>query len=180
MDLPSLSIPVLAGAVVRLRPFHDSDVDAVLEASADPLIPLVTTVPAVFDRGLAAAYLERQHARATSGEGYSWAIEGPDGSCAGQIGLWVHELDQGRASLGYWVRPSARRQGLATDALSTAVSWAWGLPDLHRLELHVEPANLGSIRAAERAGFVREGLLRSWKQIGTERRDLLLLALLRS
>ena len=36
----------------------------------------------------------------------------------------------------------------------------------------VEPWNEGSWRAAERAGFVREGLLRSWQRVGDERRDM--------
>ena len=49
-----------------------------------------------------------------------------------------------------------------------------------RMELHVEPWNEGSWRAAERIGYQREGLLRSWRFIGDERRDLYLYSLLRS
>ncbi|WP_229054245.1 GNAT family N-acetyltransferase [Aeromicrobium sp. Leaf350] len=173
-------MPVLQGTVVGLRPFRTSDVDAVLEASSDPYIPLVTSVPSQPDPALAAAFVQRQRDRARAGEGWSWAIEVADGRCVGQIGLWPRERAQGRASLGYWVRPSARRQGCASDALATAVAWAWTLRDLHRLELHVEPANLGSARAAERVGFEREGLLRSWLPVGDERRDVVVMALLRS
>jgi [ribosomal protein S5]-alanine N-acetyltransferase len=52
------------------------------------------------------------------------------------------------------------------------------LAGLHRIELYVEPWNEGSWRAAERAGYVREGLLRSWQQVGSERRDLYMYSLL--
>jgi ribosomal-protein-alanine N-acetyltransferase len=45
------------------------------------------------------------------------------------------------------------------------------LPDVHRLELYVEPWNEGSLRAAERAGYTREGLLRRWQEVGGQRRD---------
>ena len=38
--------------------------------------------------------------------------------------------------------------------------WAFGHLGLRRLELHVDPANVGSRRVAERAGFWAEGLLR--------------------
>lgn len=179
MDLPSLTVPVLLGAGIGLRPFDAADADAVLEASTDPVIPLVTTVPSVPDPELAAAFIQRQHDRAASGEGFSWAVEGQAGRCVGQVGLWLRDRPEGRARLGYWTRPTARRRGHAAEALTIAAGWAWSLPDLHRLELHVEPDNLGSLRVSERAGFEHEGLLRSWLPIGDERRDVLVLSLLR-
>jgi len=49
-----------------------------------------------------------------------------------------------------------------------------------RIELQVEPSNEGSWRAAERVGYMREGLMRSWRQVGDERRDLYLCSLLPS
>ena len=51
-------------------------------------------------------------------------------------------------------------------------AWGLSLPEIHRLELYVEPSNEGSWRAAERAGYVREGLLRSWQPVGGHRRDM--------
>jgi RimJ/RimL family protein N-acetyltransferase len=36
----------------------------------------------------------------------------------------------------------------------------------------VEPWNTASLRTAERAGFTREGLLRSWQRVGEQRRDM--------
>lgn len=42
-----------------------------------------------------------------------------------------------------------------------------------RLQLFVEPWNVASIRTAERAGFEREGLLRSWREVAGKRRDFL-------
>ncbi len=44
-------------------------------------------------------------------------------------------------------------------------------PRVARRELHVEPENEASWRTAESCGFDREGLLRSWQHVGTERRD---------
>ncbi len=45
-----------------------------------------------------------------------------------------------------------------------------------RLELYVEPWNLASIRTAEMSGFKREGLLRSWQEVGDERKDMYMYA----
>lgn len=58
--------------------------------------------------------------------------------------------------------------------------WGLGLPDIHRLELYVEPWNEASWRAAEQVGYQREGLLRSWESIGDQRRDMYMYSLLRS
>ncbi len=52
--------------------------------------------------------------------------------------------------------------------------------DVHRLELYVEPWNDGSWRAAERVGYRREGLLRSWQSVGHQRRDMYMYSLLPS
>jgi hypothetical protein len=48
-----LSVPRLDAGPFVLRPFTLDDLDVVREASADPHIPLITTVPAVFTAELA-------------------------------------------------------------------------------------------------------------------------------
>ncbi len=58
-------------------------------------------------------------------------------------------------------------------------AFAWTLPGLYRVELHIEPWNIGSVRTAERAGYTREGLMRSHREIGERRRDMLLYAAIR-
>lgn len=88
----------------------------------------------------------------------------------GQIGLWPSA--GGRASIGYWIAPRFRRRGFARDALATLSGWALGLGGVERLELYIEPWNTASWRAAEACGFTRERLLRSWEQVGDERKDM--------
>lgn len=48
------------------------------------------------------------------------------------------------------------------------------LPDLHRIELYIEPWNTGSIKVAETVSYGREGPFRSHQEIGGTRRDMLL------
>lgn len=167
-----LVVPVLdAGGRFVLRRWELGDVEAVREAARDPYIPLITSVPPVYSEAEGAAFVRRQWDRAETGAGYSFAIaDARSGRAVGQIGLWPGA--NGRASVGYWVAGSARGQGVASAAL-LAIS-AWGLDELRipRLELHVEPWNAGSWKAAERAGFEREGLLRSWMEVGGARRDM--------
>jgi RimJ/RimL family protein N-acetyltransferase len=166
-------LPVLADGRVRLRAFRETDVEVVLSVAGDPLIPLITAVPASGRREDALAYIERQHERLSSGMGYSFAIaEAATNVAVGQIGLWLQDYRYGRASIGYWITPRQRRRGFATAALRAVSRWAFALDGIARLELHVEPWNEGSWRAAERAGFRREGLLRGWQAVGQKRRDM--------
>ncbi|MFC9558251.1 GNAT family N-acetyltransferase [Agromyces sp. NPDC056965] len=174
-----LILPTVSGNGIVLRAFRDDDVETVRAASRDPLIPDLTTVPRNADRRGALAYIARQHRRLRSGAGYSFAIASVDDRAIGQIGLWPVRDDPGRASIGYWILESARGHGHASAALRALSEWAWSLPSLERLELFVEPWNTGSWKAAEAAGFEREGLLRSWRVIRSERRDLLIYSRLR-
>ena len=168
--------PLRAGAVT-LREFSARDVPTVRELSTDPYVPQIGTLPGNASEQEARAWVDRQRRRLAEGIGYSFAIaDASTDRCIGGIGLWLAGLSQGRASAGYFVAPSARGQGVATAALKALTAFAWTIPMLHRIELYIEPWNIGSIRAAEGAGFEREGLLRSHQEIGGRRRDMLLYA----
>ena len=71
------------------------------------------------------------------------------------------ETDEGKAELGYMVAPAARGRGVATEALRLLTDWGFTERGLFRLELLISVDNTASIRVAERAGYVREGVLRS-------------------
>jgi RimJ/RimL family protein N-acetyltransferase len=172
---PSLpiAVPTLRGRSVLLRPFRETDADVVREASSDPLIPLITTVPTMPTPDGLLAYIHRQHSRLHDGAGYSFAIATAETDRAvGQIGLWLRDLRYGRVNVGYWVAASSRRRGYAAEALACVSDWGLTLPNVVRTELYVEPWNEGSWRAAEAAGFRREGLLRRWQRVGAEARDM--------
>jgi ribosomal-protein-alanine N-acetyltransferase len=178
MDMPA-RLPTIYGDGVVLREFTDADVPLIQAVAPDPLIPLITTVPATGTVEDARAFIARQHSRLNSGEGYSFAIADPSGDQAlGQIGLWLRHINVGRADVGYWVASPYRRCGVAVAALRALSGWALERQEIHRLELYVEPWNEGSWRAAEQVGYQREGLLRSWQQVGDERKDMYVYSLL--
>jgi len=171
--------PVTHGSIV-LREFSDADLPMVQELSADSYVPLIGTLPPNATRQEARDYIDRQRGRLAEGIGFSFAIaEAGTGRSVGGIGLWLAALDQGRATAGYSVIPSARGRGVASAALTALAFFAWTIPELHRIELYIEPWNIGSVKSAERAGFQREGLLRSHQEIGGHRRDMLLYATVR-
>jgi RimJ/RimL family protein N-acetyltransferase len=94
----------------------------------------------------------------------------------GSVGFWLE--GNGRAGFGYWTSKEARGRDVASRALRLLTRWAAREHDLARLQLIVEPANVASQRVAEKAGFRREGLLRSYIEVKGTRRDVHLYALL--
>ena len=164
-----------------LRAFVDWDAHLIQDVSTDPFIPLITSVLEVTDIEAAHAFIDRQHVRLRDHAGYSFAIaDSASNEALGQIGLWLPDLMQGRASIGYWVAARHRGRGIAQHALALISTWGLDLPGVHRLELYVEPWNQASWRTAERVGYLREGLLRSWQTVGEERRDMYMYSLLTS
>lgn len=174
-------LPVIEAGPYRLRGFEYRDVVMVMEAAADPLIPLIATLPARSSEEAARKFVERQRHRLRDGYGYSYVIaESSADRGVGSIGLWLRDLDLGRATVGYWVVASARDHGAARHALAALGAWALSELAIPRVQLHVEPWNVPSIRTAEGAGFTCEGLLRSWEVVGAERRDMYVYSLISS
>ncbi|MGO1183740.1 MAG: GNAT family N-acetyltransferase [Micrococcaceae bacterium] len=172
-------MPRLDDGFARLRPFEERDVEVVMSVASDSLIPLITSVPTSGTREDAVAYIARQHSRLSSGTGYSFAIaDAATDMAVGQIGLWLGDIGEGRASTGYWIAPERRGRGFARAALSILTTWALSLNEVHRLQLFVEPRNEGSWRTAESCGYDREGLLRSWQQVGQDRKDMYVYSIL--
>ena len=92
--------------------------------------------------------------------------------------LGVRAGDEGVVELGYWVRAGARGRGVATRAVALVARFAFDELGAARVQLVTEPDNLASQRVAEKAGFSREGTLRSFLAFKGRRRDAVMFSLL--
>jgi RimJ/RimL family protein N-acetyltransferase len=99
----------------------------------------------------------------------------------GQIlgGVTIHQInwELGQGEIGYWLFPHARGRGVATRAARFLAEHAFEL-GLHRVEARVFTGNPESERVLERAGFKREGVLRSLPKRRGGRGDMALYSLL--
>jgi len=86
----------------------------------------------------------------------------------------VHQM----ANLGYWVRTSAAGRGVATRAARLVARFGFAQLDLHRIEILAAVDNIGSQKVAEKAGAVREGVLRKRLLINGESQDAVIFSLL--
>jgi RimJ/RimL family protein N-acetyltransferase len=169
----------LSDGVVRLRLLAEADVSAITAAVQDPEIPRWTTVPRPYGEGDARQFLRSAITGLAAGTDLATAIvDADDGRLLGAIGL--HGLDPatGRSHAGYWVAAEARRRGAASRALRLLCGYGFEQLGVERIELWIDPQNAASLRVAERVGFRREGLLRSFMPIQGERRDMLMFSLL--
>jgi [ribosomal protein S5]-alanine N-acetyltransferase len=176
-QLPSWpTTPRTYGSVV-LREFTDKDAHLAVELGEDPYIPLIGSLPAHPTAQQALEWIHRQRGQLAERQRFSFAIaEADSGNAVGAIGLGLRDLSAGRATAGYAVSPLHRGRGIATSALQALTTFAWTIPAVCRVDLYIEPWNTSSINVAEAAGYRREGLLRSYQEIGGTRRDMLLYA----
>jgi RimJ/RimL family protein N-acetyltransferase len=86
----------------------------------------------------------------------------------------------GSVEIGYWLIPRARGRGLGSRAVGLLARWAVTEAPLARVEALVVPDNIASQRVLEKAGFRREGHLRSYLVFERRRADALIYSLLPS
>jgi RimJ/RimL family protein N-acetyltransferase len=170
--------PPLADGRVRLRWLREDDAPAVVTACRDPEIPRWTFMEAGLTRRRAAGWIERAARLRAEGAAARFAIVGADGDrFLGQVGISIDWLRVSGETF-YWVAAPARGRGVATTALRLVSGWALGSLGLERLELLTDPRNRASQRVAERAGYVREGTLRSYQPFKGRRMDAVVFSLL--
>lgn len=84
-----------------------------------------------------------------------------DGDAVGSIGLIPgHDIERPSAELGYWLGREYWGCGIMTDAIRATTTWAFGTLALRRVFAVPFARNAASMRALEKAGYVREGVLR--------------------
>ena len=137
--------------------------------------------PQPYTHESARRYLDDAARKADDASANEFAVvDAPTGGLLGGIGVhWNETRDIGE--IGYWARAEARGRGVTTRALVLASRWALA-NGAERVQLRAEPENVASCRVAEKAGFRREGVLRSarWSERLGRRVDFAMYSLLPS
>jgi RimJ/RimL family protein N-acetyltransferase len=94
-------------------------------------------------------------------------------------GASLHHLDSERGiiEIGYWLYPEARGRGVAGTVARALAEYAFTL-GLQRVAAYVNVGNTDSERVLERAGFTREGVIRSLPKPDGRRVDKTIFSLL--
>jgi RimJ/RimL family protein N-acetyltransferase len=179
MSRIALPAEPLVDADTALRPWRDSDLGPLVAACQDPEISRWTSVPRNYGESDGRAYLLQRFDMIHHGQAAPFAIvRAGDGALLGSIALirilWEHR----RAEVGYWLAREARGQGHATRAVRLICAWGAQAIGLERIDLLAATGNAASQQVAERAGFSREAVLRSYMRIGDQRLDMVAFGLL--
>ena len=174
-----LSVPpegLRAGELVLRFPTL-GDVDSILPAFTDPELREAGNLPA-FGREELVASLEELPNMAEQGRLLALAAARAEtGDIVG--GGTIHHLDAERriVEIGYFVLPSSRGRGYATTIARLLAEHAFSL-GIERVAAYVNVGNTASERVLEKAGFTREGVVRSMPKPDGRRIDKTLFSLL--
>lgn len=169
----------LRGQGFALRPLRAEDAADVAMAGADELTQRWLPLPRPYTMDTARTFIDEfAPDLQRSGRGLVRAIE-VDERLAGCIDLKKTDWRERTTEVGYWVAPWGRGAGLAGRAVQVLARWALEKQGLERVELRAATGNIASQRAAERAGFVREGVLRNAGHLHDGRVDLIVYSLIR-
>jgi RimJ/RimL family protein N-acetyltransferase len=169
--------PPLRGAIVKLRPVSAEDRAAVYSACQDAEIQRWTSVPSRYSADDARSYIKFSKRAWRDGSTATFSILDHESSeFLGLVDLRLYE--DAVAEVAYWVKAEARGRGVATEAVRLVSRWAFDQLRMARVQLGMHPENLASQRVAMKAGFQREGVLRSLREIKGERVDQVFFSML--
>ena len=171
--------PLTAGPTT-LRPWRDGDLTALVSLCRDPDIVRWTRVPANYTEADGRLYLARRHDMAHAGLLAPFAIVsgGPDGELIGSISLLRFVSEHRRSEVGYWLGRASRGAGHATRAVGLICRWGFDHLGLERIDLLAATGNAASQAVAQRSGFTREAVLRSYLNTSAGRHDVVCFGLL--
>ncbi len=162
-DLNPLTIR-LADAGLVLSPFVPEDAPDLLDLaleSATEIRPWMRWTDSVTDLTGASAMILEWERQWFSEEGFAFgARDAASGRMVGGGSLNQFNRKNAFANLAYWVRTGERGRGIAPRLTRMLSQFGFEHLGLNRVEILMEPANTASLRVAEKAGAVREGLLR--------------------
>ncbi len=157
LDLPEPT-SISAGAL-HLRPWEPSDAAAVLAACDDPLVQRWTQVPVPYTPEHARDYVEGADARWRRGEELGLAVcDSTTGEVLASAGL--RPYGDGTWDVGCWAVAGARGRGVVPEAVAALSRWAFAVLGAQRVQWRASTRNWSSRRAAQKAGFTAEGVLR--------------------
>ena len=172
----------ILGDGLRVRAFRAEDAEplhAAVSESISEIAPFETWCHPGYSLNEAREYVEWWIHAWERKRAFNYVIE--DAASTQLLGsCGVHEIsDEHRhAMLGYWVRTSATRRGVATTAARLVASSAFADLDLLRVSIGIPVTNTPSHRVAAKLGAVREGVMRQELVLPAGPSDVVLYSLL--
>ncbi len=173
--MPRIVLPAepLRDGPTALRPWRDADIPSLAAACREREIARWTLAPERYGETDARAYMLQRFDAIHAGMAAPFAIVDAhdDRVLLGSVSLLRLDWPHRRGEVGYWLAREARGHGHATRAVALVCAWGARALALERVVLLAAVGNLPSQRVAERCGFEREAVLRSYMRGREGRHD---------
>jgi ribosomal-protein-serine acetyltransferase len=166
---------------ITVRPYERSDAAEIYSAaleSVNEISPWMPWCHSGYQLQDAADWIQATIAGRDSATMYDFAIIA-DGRYCGGCGINHINWPDRVANLGYWVRTSATRRGVATKAAREVIDWAFANTTLNRIEIVAARENHASQRVAEKLGASRDAILGKRTMVNGHAVDAVLYSVLR-
>ena len=144
---------------VELRHWQVEDAGAQARAIEESLAHLRPWMPWAADEpkplGARVQMIREWEAERRAGTGEYLAVW-LDGDVAGSCGLH-RRIGPSGVEIGYWVHPAYTRRGVATEVARQLCERAFSDPEVERVEIHHDRANVASGGVPPKLGFERVG-----------------------
>jgi len=174
----------LTDGVINLRPFEFGDEKNLHQAvreSLGELKPWMSWANENYTSETALSFITITRAYWTNQSLYAFAItDAKTGAIIGGCSLSHFHPIYHFCNLGYWVRTSRHREGIAGRAANLAARFAFEKAGLIRAEIVISVGNKPSKRVAEKIGAHYEGILLNRMVVGTQICDAYMFSLLPS
>lgn len=153
-----------------LRRFVTADAEQFTAAALESVVSVGAWMPwctADYSNAHALSWFEHCASQLAAGMAFEYGIFcQQSGKLLGGAGLNDIRQQHKFCNLGYWVRQSAQRQGVASRAVQALAVRAFRELGLQRVEIVVAVGNTASEAVAVKSGALREGIARNRLQIG--------------
>ena len=169
---------------ICIRPWQESDVIGLFEAVHESIDSVSTWLPWCHPgyniEESRSWILSRPEAWKTEEE-YSFAVLDASSSLLlGGVGINQVNRMHNYANLGYWVRVTAQKGGVAARAATLTARFGFAELLFERIEILAAEGNIASQRVAEKLGGIREGLLKHRLKIRGRYHNAVVFSLIRS
>jgi len=172
----------LTDGVVLLRPYGSGDVERLYQAARESVTEMSLWMPwchADYSIEESRAWVESRAEAWEKGTEYDFVItDARDGFFLGGCSLNHINHNSRIANIGYWVRTSWTKRGVASAAVRLLMQFGLGKLKLNRVEIMAAVGNKASQRVAEKVGARREGILRNRMVVHDRVYDMVMFSLI--
>lgn len=151
------------GSKIAIRKFREDDVACFYEAVLESIEHLSEFMPWChpgYSIQESKAWVESRKIAWDNGKEYSFIVYSKESNeVLGCVDINQINVCHKIGNIGYWIRKSSLRRGVATETVSLVSSFGFDFLELNRLEIVMLPNNVASRKVAENSGAKYEGVL---------------------